>query len=243
MFQAMKRFLTPELIDINAFGVKFPSVQEAKFWTDQTFHSQDLGYLEQFEFQLLFTPDDTRLGYSHHSLIEDGVPLAGAYTQDTFAYWVQETAKPDGTVERLPVPIRQEGQPAARYFPPSLKIKGEVHAIRPYQFQALDDYKRNKKVFRRQRVHVLVPYKVLKNDNLALKEFKNNEHPLGGKNNWFADPEKVYVLRAWMYIGVPEFWNDLLDAGFRGFKSVNRYESRRPWLKEYYDFPKHPLEE
>lgn len=242
MLSALKRFLSPGLIDVNVFNIKFPSVQEAKWLTDQSFHSPDLGYLEQYEFQLLFSPDDTRLGYERHSLIEDGVPLAGAYTQETFSYWVQESARSDGTVDRIPIPMRQHGQPAVRYFPPALKIKGEVHAIRPYQFRGLDDYKRNKKQFRRQRVNVLVPYKVLRDEGHVLsRKAPAYTHPLGGKNYKFEDPEKVYVLRAWMYVGMPDYWDNLFDAGFRGFKTVNHYQSRRDWLKEYYDFPKRPL--
>lgn len=242
MLSALKRFLSPGLIDVNVFNINFPSVQEAKWLTDQSFHSPDLGYLEQYEFQLLFSPDDTRLGYERHGLIEDGVPLAGAYTQETFSYWVQETALVNGTVERIPIPMRQQGQPAVRYFPPALKIKGEVHAIRPYQFRNLDDYKRNKKQFRRQRVNILVPYKVLRDEGHVLsRKAPAHTHPLSGKNYKFEDPERVFVLRTWMYVGMPEYWDNLFDAGFRGFKTVNHYQSRRDWLKEYYDFPKRPL--
>lgn len=231
MMNVLKRFMSPDLIDINAFGVSFPSVQEAKWLTDQSFHSPDLGYLEQYEFQLLFCPDDTRLGYQRYGLIEEGVPLGTAYTQDTFSYWVQDIAG-----DRTPIPMRQEGQPAVRYFPPALKVKGEVHAIRPWQFRNLDDYKRNRHVFRRQRVNVLVPYRLRTTDDRSIPQ------SLKGKGYCFEYPEKVFVLRAWMYIGIPDYWDNLFDAGFRGFKTVNHYESRRPWLREYYDFPKRPLE-
>ena len=242
MLNALKRFLSPDLADINAFGVKFPSVQEAKWLTDQTYHSPDLGYLEQFEYQLLFTVDDTRFGYERYGLIEDGKPLTGAYTQDTFEFWMQEHHNADGKLERLPIPIRKDGPHVLRYAPPPLKIKGEVHAIRPGQFRGLDDYKRNRKQFRRQRVNVLVPYTLRVNEVGADKHGIEVPYQLRGKNHIFETPEKVYVLRAWMYVGIPEYWDHILDAGFRGFKAVNRYQSRRPWLKEYYDFPKHPLE-
>lgn len=234
MMKALKRFVSFD--DVNAFGVSFPSVHEAKWLSDQSRYTPDLGYLEQFEFQLLFTPDDTRLGYDRYGLISDSVPLGGAYTQDTFSYWVQEI-----DADRIPIPMRQEGQPSIRYFPPALKVKGELHAIRPYQFKGLDDYKRNRQQFRRQRVNVLLPYRVLQPEGQALRGQKNDTHPLAGKNYQFEVQEKVYVIRAWMYVGVPEYWNNLFDAGFRGFKTVNHYESRRPWLKGYYDFPKKPL--
>ena len=243
MLNALKRFLPFDLTGINVYGINFPSAHEARWLTEQVEHSPDLGWLEEQAFQLFFTPDDTRLGYERHGMIEDGAPLCGAYTQQTFEYWLQEVNTPHG-LERTAVPLRKDGKHVIRHFPPPLKIKGEVHCIRPWQFRGLDNFKRNRKQFRRQRVNVLVPYKVL--TDLPLDE---NGQPqvlpsaLAHKNYWFEEPERVHVLRCWMYVGVPEYWNDLLDVGFRGFKSVNRHTSKRPWLQEYYDFPKHPLEE
>lgn len=242
MLQALKRFLFADPSGVSFHGIKFPSVEEARWMTNQVFHSPDLGYLEQAEFQLLFVPDDMRLGYSHHSLIEESVPLAGGYTQNTFAYWVQTTEKPNGDVERIGIPLRQDGPHIVQYFAPPLKIKGEVHAVRSWQFQRTDEYKRNTKQFRRQRMNILVPYRVKSNFPLNPDgtPYKSQPVPLVGKNYQYEAPEKVYVLRCYMYVAMPEYWNNLLDAGFRGIKPVNRYESRRSWLKEYYDFPKVP---
>jgi len=64
---------------------------------------------------------------------------------------------------------------------------------------------------------------------------------LQGTKHFMLSKEKVYVIRAWMYVAIPEYWDNILDAGWRGFKTVNYYESKRSWLKEYYDFPKQPL--
>ena len=239
IMKALRRFVP--FSDVNAFGISFPSVHEARWLTDQSRYSPDLGYLEQSEFQLLFSPDDTRLGYSRYSLIEDSVVLGTAYSQETFSYWMQEVQAKD-TVDRIPIPMRQQGTPTIRYFPPALKVKGELHAVRPWQFKGLDDYKRNREQFRRQRVNVLVPYRMRVDEHGA--DLHGIEVPaaLRGKGHVFDLPEKVYVIRAWMYVGLPDYWDNLFDAGFRGFKTVNHYESKRPWLKGYYDFPKHSLE-
>lgn len=239
--KALKRFLSPGLIDVNIHGIKFPSVEEARWMTNQVFHSPDLGWLEQFEFQLLFASDDMRLGYERYGMIEDGVPLCTAYTQETFGFWVQEIDV-KGNLERTPIPLKQEGIPVLRWFPPSLKIKGEVHAVRTYQFRAIDDYKRNTKQFRRQRVNLLVPYTRRVDEHGADRLGIEFPQALRGKGIVIDLPPQVYILRAWMYVGIPEYWNELLDAGFRGFKTVNYYEGRKPWAKEYYDFPKRPLE-
>jgi len=246
MLNALKRFVAPGLPEIDFYGVNLPSAHEARWLTEQARFSPDLGYLEQYEFQLLFAPSDFRLGYIRHGLIEDGVPLCGAYTQQTYEYWLQEVGLPQGGTERIDIPMRKDGPHVIRYSPPPLKIKGEVHAIRPWQFLGLDTFKRNTLQFRRQRVNVLVPYRV-KSDVPLDQDGNPYSIPsaLAHKNYQFEAPEKVHVLRAWMYVGMPEYWNDLLDAGFRGFKTVNHHVSRskRPWLKEYYDFPKHSLEE
>lgn len=238
LMKALRRFVP--FSDVNAFGVSFPSVHEARWLTDQSRYSPDLGYLEQSEFQLLFSCDDTRVGYERYSLVSDSVTLGTAYTQETFSYWLQEFQTKDG-VERIPIPMRQQNAPSIRYFPPALKVKGELIAVRPYQFQGLDDYKRNREQFRRQRVNVLVPYRTRVDEHGAALHGIEVPEALRGKGHIFDLPEKVHVIRAWMYVGIPGYWDNLFDAGFRGFKTVNYYESRRAWLKEYYDFPKHPL--
>lgn len=234
MMNALRRLQLPEL---SAHGISFPSLHEANWLTQSVKHSPDLGYLEQYEFQLLFSPDDTRVGYSHYSLISESVALCGGYTEKTYAYWSLETNK-----FRTPIPIRQDGEPVLRYMAPSLKIKGDVQAVRTWQFRQLDDYKKNKEQFRRQRVNILVPFHKMSNGNI---DDNGQELPraLQDKGYLIKYPERVYVLRCWMYVGISEYWDDLLDAGFRGFKPVPHYEARanRPWLKEYYDFPRKPL--
>lgn len=235
IMKALRRFGLP-LPELNVYNVKFPTPHEAKWLTDDVSRSPDLGYLEQFEFQLLFSPDETRIGYSQYDLVKESVYLGVGYTQNTYAYWMQDV---EGA--RQAIPIRQDGKPMVRWFPPSLKIKGDIHAIQPYQFKNLDDWKRNRSVFRRQRVNILLPYRTVE----WRKDHDTNGNPLPpalqGKNGVHS-PERVHILRCWMYVGIPEYWDQLLDAGFRGFKPVNHYQSRRPWLQEYYDFPKIKLE-
>src|SRR6266576_3198772 len=219
-------------------GVNFPSEHEARWQTDRMRYSPDYGWLEQFEYQLLFTADDTKAGYSHHCLIEDSALVATAYTVHSFNYWYLNAGE-----DRVPIPmLTNEKQHTIRYFPPPLKIQGEIHAVRPYEFLGLDVYKQNTVQFYRKRVNLIVPYK-----EINTEEYFNPDDQvyaplppcLLGKK--VESPEKVYIIRAWMYIGMPEYWDNLLDGGFRGFKTVNYYESRRKWLKEYYAYPKREL--
>ena len=217
-------------------GINFPSEHEARWLTDRMRYSPDYGWLEQFEYQLLFCPDDTKTNHSHHCLIEDSSLVATAYTIHNFNYWCMEVGE-----DRVPIPmLTDQRHHTIRYFPPPLKIQGEIHAVRPYEFLGLDTYKLNTVQFHRKRVNLIVPYReVIQEDYVLADADDPRELPLclQGKKGAMS-PEKVYIIRAWMYVGMPEYWDKLLDAGFRGFKTVNHHESRRSWLKEYYVYPK-----
>lgn len=221
-------------------SVKLPSVHEARWIVDNCKHTPDLAWLEQHEFQLLFACDDTKQGHSHHCLIEESAFIATAYTTQKYCYWYQQAGD-----ERIPIPMEApDGVQTVRYFPPPLKVKGELHIVRTPQFKELDNYKRNTVQFRRKRVNVLLPYRKLSkiknvDENIPIRPLPR---ALQGNLHTHLSPEAVYVIRAWMYVGKPEFWDNLLDAGYRGFKTVNYYESKRKWLKEYYDYPRQHFE-
>lgn len=220
-----------------------PSLHEVNWLTESVIHSPDLSKLEQYEFQLLFCPDDTQRGYPQYPLIEDSAFVCTGYTQKMFNYWQQR----DGS---LPIPMEAGDNPIrSRFFPPPLKVKGELHAIRPYQFRDLDNYKDNLIQFERKRVRLLIPYREV----LNLPEPSNGNtrdgivQPLPlqlmGKQGVLSPYEKVHTVKAWMYVGRPDYWSDILDAGFNShpFKPVQSHVSRRAWLKEYYSYPKREI--
>lgn len=235
----LKRFI-PNLPGTNA--VRLPSQAEAQWITDSVKHSPDLGWLERFEFQLLFTPDTNRSGCSHYDLVEDSAFMATGYTERLHEYWYDERVvgiKSDGSVAKeyigVPVPVKQQSM--LRWAPPALKIKGEIHAIRPWQFQKLDEYKQNRSVFVRQRVNILVPYTKLSNDDA---DFERPIPPTIRNSGYcFLTPEKVQVVRCWMYVANLNYWNDLFTAD-TSLRAVRNFEARkkRPWLTGYYDFPR-----
>lgn len=240
---ALRRLIQrPNLPGTNA--INFPSEGEARYLTDSVQHSPDLGWLEQFEFQLLFVPDTNRAGCSHYDLIEDGGHVANGFTERLHEYWYDERVtgvKADGSVskEYIGIPVPVKSQSMLRWAPPALKIKGEIHAIRPWQFQKLDEYKDNRSVFVRQRVNILVPYAKLSNDP---NDFERPvPRSLEGKGHVFMTEEKVQVVRCWMYVANLNYWNDLFTAD-SGLKIARHFESRkkRPWLTEYYDFTREP---
>lgn len=213
------------------FGVPdLPSQHEVDWLNESVRNSPDLGKLEQYEFQLLFCPDETQRGYSQHSIIEDSAFVCHAFTQRPFEFWQQR----DGQV----IPLESEGQGVVKYFPPPLKIKGELHAVRPYQFRHLDIYKDNKGQYDRRRVKLLVPYREVIQQDYFDEDGKELPLCLQGKKG-ILGPEQVHVVRAWMYIGISSYWNPILTP--YAFKAVQTHQSRRPWLREYYSYPRREI--
>lgn len=191
-------------------------------------HTPDMGILEQCEFQLLFCPDRTQRGCSEYNLIEDSVHIATAFTLKRFNYYEQR----DG----LPVPLPAFADNVSPYSDkvsvgaPSLKIKGELHAIRPYQFINLDSYKDNLVSFRRERVKILVPHSPVH----KLEERYSNGKPVPlMTGQYVVGNERIKWFEAWMYIAQPTYWNDLLDGGYI-FNPVSSYFDKRQWLGKYY---------
>lgn len=224
----------------NVSAVSLPSKHEVAWMTEDVSHSPDLGYLEQFEFQLLFSPDETQRGFEKYSLIEDSAFVCTAYTQSNFNFWEERVRTKVGT----PIPMLATQPTFGNIFPPSLKIKGEVHAIRPYQFKNLDNHKENRVQFLRKRVRLVVPYREVLNlpEPTEPSVIDGIVQPLPlalmGKQGVLSPYEKVHLIKAWMYVGNPAYWDDILDAGFNShaFKAVRDHQSRRPWLERYYSY-------
>lgn len=82
---------------------------------------------------------------------------------------------------------------------PWTTIKGEVYLVSPDTLIKLDKYKENMIEFNRERVKLNVKYR----------------------------PERCgytysYILRAWMYVGIKDIWDDRINAF--NFKSVSTYQ-------------------
>lgn len=202
-------------------------------------YTPDLGWLEQFEFQLLFCPDEIQRSQLGYSIIKDhSAFIANAYTRKTFDYWEQRVS-----TQRLGIPLPAANHTIGTLFPRSCRIRGEIHAVRPTTFIELDAHKENTIRFQRKRVELLLPYRPLLNRNVSLRE-RHKELPLclqGEKK--MLGTEKVHIIRAWMYIGNPEYWDNLLDAGWSGFKHVHSFTSRRKWLGDYTHFTTHDFKD
>lgn len=227
MFERLRAKLPPQV-----GGLSLPDKAEADALTHAVRYTPDNGWLEQFKYQLVFCPDETQMLFPGYDLIKGGDFMTNGYTGLKFNYWEQKA-------DRLAVPMKATGPSFGNLFPPALKIKGEVHLVPTERIKVLDTHKLNTVQFLRKRVDIFVPNRQLLKRNV---DTMNRELPpaLQGEKI-ILGAERLWMLRCWMYIGNPEYWDDIFDAGYNSsaFKHVHHIQTDREWLKEYYYYTRH----
>lgn len=212
--------------------------QPSKGWFDfalsETKYTTDIAVLEAHSWQLFFACDETQLGHSHQKMLGENVYKCPGFTQRGFNYW-------DGGPIFGSVPLEAEGIiNQMPNYPDIAKIKGQVLLVRPQSFLRLDEYKENGVQFTRMKVRIIVPYR-----NLKFIHDKNIPDPeieyISECGHIGRTYEKVCTIRAWMYIGVPEFWDKLISN--YDWRSVETFQARnRNWCRTYYQLrrPRQP---
>lgn len=234
MFQRLRTKVSPIV-----GGMSLPDKAEADFLTEQVRYTPDNGWLEQFKYQFLFCPDETQMIFPNYSRIgnlEEETFTANGYTGSKFNFWEQRA-------DRLPVPMKASGPSFGTIFPPALQIKGEVHLVRTERFKTLDTYKLNTVQYLRKRVGIIIPNRPVLNRNVDT--MKRELPPALQGKKVILGRERLWLLRCWMYIGNPEYWDDVFDAGYNSsaFKHVHHLRSKRAWLEEYYYYTRHEFKE
>jgi len=200
----------------------------------RTQFTPDISELELHQFVLLFVCDDVmRAGKNYKLIAEHSAKAARGFTMKAFNFYSKRT---DG----MGIPMKVDAQPD-RFSFTALKIKGEIHAVRPAAFPDLDRWYQNGQMFRRVRTKILYPTR--EHGMIVNKDSMGRKLPValqGAKH--FLLPEKVEPIEAWMYVGVPNYWNPLLDGGYE-FETVPiRYPKEdRSWLVKYYHYQNPPL--
>lgn len=147
-------------------------------------------------------------------LEEYSVPLGTAFTRDPFFLFKRKLGAESWAVPLLDSEIKA----------PQTPIRGELHAITPsLRFCELDTARENGVIFYRERVHLVMPYQV----EAWYKE--------GGMQR---SEVRYQNIRAWMYIGMPDYWLPKIDEDFFLFDPVRVYEPKNPELQPYYSFNK-----
>lgn len=224
MFKSAARMLLPH----SKMGYDIPSDHWFQYVRESTRYSPDAAKLEEYEYQLFFACDETQRGHMKHDFIQDGEYKTPAFTQASFNYW-------QGEPWSYVVPMEATGiRNVFPGIPPIAKIKGEIHKVRPASILRLDSEKQNGVQFLRQRVRLIIPHRKLvfiHDKDCPPPEVERFEGQIG------LTYERMCVIRAWMYVGIPEYWDKLISTF--DYRSVQTYESKnRSWCKQYYQLRK-----
>jgi hypothetical protein len=189
---------------------------------DESKYSPDLWKLEMYHSQLLYVYDELMQGHRAHELLADHcVPLEENTTmgEDRPLPRSVFTAPSFHMIKRN---LGQESYPIVMgegtFNAPPGRIKGELYAVRTQRFRILDEYHDNLVKFVRVRVNLDISYQQLCRRSGEL---------------FFS--ERTKRVRAWMYIGIPKYWNPLIDGGYL-FKPVRAYEPNNFRMGRYYYF-------
>lgn len=97
-------------------------------------------------------------------------------------------------------------------------IKGWLYQVKPKDFISIDKYKENTVKFMRCKVDVHIPYR-----------YKIDGHIFS---------ETQHHLRAFMYVGIPAYWDNLIDAGLT-YEEVKKFTHRNLLDGKYYAYTQH----
>lgn len=118
------------------------------------------------------------------------------------------------------------------------RMKGEVHKVPTKQIPAIDTVMRNGVQFKRTRILLLAPetlHTCVDNGQLDYVTGRPLPWMLQGFKH-HVSPERVIILRAWMYVAMRDYWNPIIDG--MNFDRLEMHDSPRPWLRRYYQFNK-----
>lgn len=194
-------------------------------WKAKIHYTPDAAKLSQKMCHPLFVYDRLMEGRDDFNLICDhAIPIATAYTVNKFECW----RKNMGVLSR---PIAMESFQRnksnnlwqdislanPRIAPPAL-VKGYLYSIFSDAFFELDKHYRNMIQFERKKILVQIPFRYDRANTM-----KGN-----GGNEFIAR------LEAWMYVGVPDYWEKQFDAGL--FFSPTKLHKPKNELLSTYSF-------
>lgn len=224
MFGTKKKIIPQTVQMDNTFETIVRRMIHENEWT------QDIAYLDRFEWRLLFVVDDLKLRFKGH---EDVRFCCSAFTQKNFEF-IRSIAQPE-----LPaIPLQRDIAERIRlHVPPVCKIKGQLLAVRPKILKQLDIERQNGVKYLRRKVDLIIPYRELR--KFPTTDVHGRELPkvLQGKEEMhFLTEEKVYLKKALMYVGNPEVWDQFIDAGYN-FQAIPTFAPKsRDWMTRYYNF-------
>lgn len=212
----------------NLFGPVRAVNPVAEAWHQQYRRTPDLWYLSQHARQLLFVPDDFKVGYPKHQLLEGNEPIhPNVYTHRPYKVYNKDL----GT-HSFPLPFEEEVDFEIHgwYKPEPARVQGELYAIpTPFFWKVLDIQKDNGLQFTRKRVPITLPWREIKYSDREDAELWSKVPTMSGD---------CFITRpAWMYVASPEYWDNYIGVSL-GTRAVPMFEHITPkhWIDRYYKF-------
>lgn len=182
--------------------------------------------LEQFFETPVFIPDDMKTGGKNHDIVRDitpgGIPLNPiVYTHNKFLAFKRDLGKEHSTALIMPPEYQASGFITKGTSPHPGKIQGELYSVYANKLYLLDKHMQNGVKFVRQRVKITYPWRYVS---------YGKEHPLPRISaHSYSDR-----LTAWMYIGIPSYWDPMIGGVFAKAMDLVEHEQPRPWIGEFY---------
>lgn len=190
----------------------------------------DLWQLEQKKSHLVFIHDDMMMTQPNHDLVKNGslsgfYPLNYGYTTRKFTFVKKELHD-----KSFPIAIDiREKDNLPHWMAKECRIRGEIYAIRPMQFIALDNHRQNGVQFKRVKVNINIGYRKLMKHTITDSRGK-------AYSEFNLCREEMTTQEMFMYVGREEYWKDQLESGFFNFSPVEIIEEDRLWLTKYYQY-------
>lgn len=189
---------------------------------EQLKFTPDGHFLEQIPRWLIFICGNEQQGHPWcRKLGKDAVYKCPAYTSGEYVLWKYEGLKVTFTVpldETLK--IYQNSPDWDLAGAPLKKVRGEIWEIGAETFYSLDQFYQNGIEFKRRRICVVAPYRYLMENSEGVKAVSERYEQL---------------VPVWFYVGVQEYWDQLLDGMF---KPVRLFRPEDDSIPVHYHFTK-----
>lgn len=220
MFQAVKEFFQKTETD-----------PVAAKWHKQCIMTPDIWKLEQSMYQLIFLPDDMMEGKVNHHLIEGAIRNDKPVHPACFTFERYTMFKKDLGDLSFPIPMERTYEPTnwLRVRPTPAKIKGQLFAILSPRIIKLDIHRQHGVQFIRKRQEISLPYREVSFNDKSDAELYSKLPVIS--------PYRLRTISAWMYTGIPEYWDNLIGDMFT-VRECNKEALNQPqfWVDEYYKF-------
>lgn len=211
LLKKITEVIAPQTFDVRKYGRK---------------HTPDILQLQQHKRHLVILPCDMQKGRRNHHFLKDAEPYGLGYTRRKFVMYTKQLGNESFPITLPGVEDTQVYRRKAGELVPSAVVRGELYFVDTETLsEKLDNYKLNEVEFKRELVEVRLTYH---------EPYWTTDRDTGDKLVMFTD-EKVHILRAWMYIGIEEYWYKHLDAGYV-FKPNKLTKVKKKWLSQCYEF-------